>query len=101
MDEGNPDFITLENEQQAINLDKYARTVQLLQDNVKRFQTPFEFQPQLDMQSFLKTTWESDGEYDPDQLYQLSLTIEPREMKQDSVKKLEKTMDMLQKTGLL
>jgi son of sevenless-like protein len=98
LDEGNPDLLE---DGGSINLEKYVKTHQLVQ-TFKSFQFPFPFQPVEEIQDYLKSTINADGEYIQDEFYEMSLAVEPRaDSSSKSNDKLDKTVDMLQRTGLV
>lgn len=95
LDEGNSDFVE---ETGQINLEKYQKTQQLVK-GLKSFQSPFVFQPVEEIQDFLKSSINADGEYNQDEFYEMSLAVEPRDGASKSTEKLDKVVDLLQRTG--
>jgi hypothetical protein len=97
LDEGNPDILE---DGGSINLEKYIKIQQLYQ-TFKSFQSPFPFQAVEEIQDYLKSMINADGEYNQDEFYEMSLAVEPRDSSSKSNDKLDKTVDMLQRTGLV
>ena len=97
LDESHQDTL---NEGRQINMEKWGKLYQII-DSLQQYQIPFLFQEVKDLKEYLVNSIQSDGDYDSEQLYQLSLDVEPREIKENNSQKLEKTMDILQRTGLL
>jgi son of sevenless-like protein len=98
IDEGNPDYHV----SGQINIEKYIKVYQIIKD-IQSHQQPYPFQEIRDIQNYLLSAIDSDGSFNAEELYDLSLAVEPREEKESIKKaiKLDSTVDKLHKTGLL
>ncbi|KAI8926456.1 ras guanine nucleotide exchange factor domain-containing protein [Entophlyctis helioformis] len=105
-DDGNPDR---RNNGRLINFDKYAKTARIIQE-VQRFQIGFVYVDVPEIQDFLIGSIEREGRRDAQELYEISLALEPREMDatsggassvgDDPVKDMQSKIEMLKKAGL-
>jgi hypothetical protein len=111
-DDGNPDT----RYGRLINFDKYAKTARIISDLI-HYQAPYEFVESIEIQEFLFQSIEERGDKDPQQLYEHSLILEPKDIAFDSnrngertptpgtpaemYRELEAKIDMLEKAGML
>lgn len=110
-DDGNPDT----RNGRLINFDKYAKTARIISD-LMRYQVPYEFVEIIEIQGHLFQSIEDRGDKDPQQLYEHSLILEPKEIAfdpqrngeitpsgtpADMYRELEAKIDMLDKAGML
>ena len=103
-DDGNPDF---RNNNKLINFDKHVKTAKIITD-LMHYQTPYVLAEVPEIQEFLLHHINERGTRDPQELYDLSLRLEPREDKSAGVdspdeinRELEAKIHMLQKAGML
>ncbi|KAI8819872.1 ras guanine nucleotide exchange factor domain-containing protein [Fimicolochytrium jonesii] len=84
-----------------INIDKYIKVYQVIQE-VQRFQTPYHLTEVPEIQNWLGKELHTAGEIGANELYQISLNIEPRESEMDETQRdMDSKLRMLQKAGLL
>jgi hypothetical protein len=105
-DDGNPD---MRNNGKLINFDKYAKTAKIIQE-LQRYQgKSYNFTEVLEIRDFLMQSVEDNGAKDVQEMYELSLRLEPRDERasagsagpEDVNRELEAKIEMLQKAGML
>ena len=104
-DDGNPDF---RNNGKLINFDKYAKTARIISDLMK-YQIQYPLSEVHEIQEYLNHSIQERGVRDPQELYELSLKLEPRDERasassdgpEDGGRELEAKIQMLQKAGML
>jgi hypothetical protein len=105
-DDGNPN---MRNNGKLINFDKYAKTAKIIQD-LQRYQgKSYNFTEVAEIRDFLIQAIEEHGNKDAENLYELSLKLEPRGERlstassdpEDANRELEAKIEMLQKAGML
>jgi hypothetical protein len=104
-DDGNPDT---RNNGKLINFDKYAKTAKIISDLV-RYQVPYPLSEVGEIQDYLNQSIQDRGTRDAQDLYDLSLRLEPRDERvsagpdgpEEVNRELEAKIMMLQKAGML
>ncbi|KAI8893365.1 ras guanine nucleotide exchange factor domain-containing protein [Globomyces pollinis-pini] len=105
-DDGNPD---LRNNGKLINFDKYARTAKVITD-LQKYQVPYAITEVPEIQDYLIQSINDRGTRDVQDLYELSLRLEPRDERgsggsgggpEDVNRELEAKIAMLEKAGML
>jgi len=102
-DDGNQDM-----RGKLINFDKYARTARIISD-LSRYQVQYPLQEVREIQDFLLISIKERGGHDAQELYEVSLRLEPRNDRisqssagpEDVNRELESKIEMLQKAGML
>jgi hypothetical protein len=100
--DGNSDF---RNNGKLINFDKYAKTAKIINELIK-YQQPYPLTDVPEIQEYLLQSIQDRGTRNPEELYELSLRLEPREERNDYVaddpgSELEAKIKMLQQAGML
>jgi son of sevenless len=104
-DDGSPD---MRNNGKLINFDKYVRTAKIINDLLK-YQVDYHIAPVGEIQDYLSQSIEDRGSRDVQELYELSLQLEPRDGRisagadgpEDVNRDLEEKIMMLQKAGMI
>ncbi|KAJ3052714.1 hypothetical protein HK097_005806 [Rhizophlyctis rosea] len=101
-EDGNPPF---RNNNRLINFDKYIKICRIIQE-VQRFQIPYNLAEVHDLQDWLRNMIDGgpggNGPVDAQELYRISLSLEPRESEMDeATKEIENKVRMLEKAGFL
>lgn len=107
-DDGNPDT---RNAGKLINFDKYAKTSRIINE-VIRYQSPFPLTEVPEIQEYLLGSINDRGQRDHQELYEISLRLEPRDDRNSSQgpgtgsvddvnRELEQKIEMLQRAGML
>jgi hypothetical protein len=102
-DDGNPDT---RNNGKLINFDKYAKTSKIITE-LMRYQVPYPLSDVAEIQDYLLQSIQDRGTRDVQDLYELSLRLEPRDERssaggpEDVNRELEAKIEMLQKAGML
>ncbi|KAI8912742.1 ras guanine nucleotide exchange factor domain-containing protein [Gorgonomyces haynaldii] len=106
-DDGNTD---MRNNGRLINFDKYAKTAKIIQD-LSRYQTAYALAEVAEIQEHLLQSINERGTRDVQELYEISLRLEPREPEnaqfggtgtpEDMHRELEAKIEMLEKAGML
>jgi hypothetical protein len=106
-DDGNPD---MRNNGKLINFDKYAKTARIIND-LFHYQVPYPLIEVPEIQEYLLSSIQDRGTRDVQELYELSLRLEPRDERasassngpgpEDVNRELEAKIEMLQKAGML
>ena len=102
-DDGNQDM-----RGKLINFDKYAKTARIIND-LMRYQVPYPLTEVVEIQDYLLQSIQDRGTRDAQDLYELSLRLEPRDERasatsagpEDVNRELEAKIEMLQKAGML
>ena len=99
----------MRNNGKLINFDKYAKTARIIQD-LQRYQgKSYNFTEVAEIRDFLMQSIEDTGGRDVQEMYELSLKLEPRDERasagsagpEDVNRELEAKIEMLQKAGML
>jgi hypothetical protein len=99
----------MRNNNKLINFDKYAKTSRSISD-LQKYQQPYPLTPVSEIQDYLMQSIQNRGIRDPQELYELSLQLEPRDGRvsaggidgpEDVNRELEEKIQMLQKAGML
>lgn len=99
----------MRNNGKLINFDKYVKTAKIIQD-LQRYQgKSYNFTEVAEIRDFLIQAIEEHGNKDAENLYELSLKLEPRGERlstassdpEDANRELEAKIEMLQKAGML
>lgn len=106
-DDGNAD---MRNKGKLINYDKYAKTFKIIND-LMRYQAPYPFQEITEIADYILEGIEEKAGRDVQELYDLSLRLEPRDDKapassggsaaDENKKDYEAKLIMLQKAGIV
>lgn len=101
-DDGNQDL-----RGKLINFDKYAKTARIINDLI-RYQNAYPFVEVPEIRDYLLQSIQERGTKDVQDLYDVSLRLEPREERAsgnsagpDVNRELESKIEMLQKAGML
>ncbi|KAJ3253570.1 hypothetical protein HK103_000478 [Boothiomyces macroporosus] len=104
-EDGNPD---MRNNGKLINFDKYSRISKIISD-LMRYQVPYPITEVPEIQDYLQQSIQDRGTRDVQDLYELSLRLEPRDERasagsggpEEVNRELEAKIEMLQKAGML
>ncbi|KAJ3318431.1 hypothetical protein HDV06_000507 [Boothiomyces sp. JEL0866] len=104
-EDGNPD---MRNNGKLINFDKYSRIAKIIAD-LMRYQVPYPITEVPEIQDYLQQSIQDRGTRDVQDLYELSLRLEPRDERasagsggpEEVNRELEAKIEMLQKAGML
>lgn len=102
IDDGNPDI----RNNKLINFDKYAKTWKTI-SSLQRYQVAYSFNEVPEIRDYLQASIADRGTRDVQDLYELSLRLEPRDEKasagsgEDANRELEQKIEMLQRAGML
>lgn len=105
-DDGNPD---MRNNGKLINFDKYAKTARIISDVLRYQQQPYPLAEIPEIRDLLLSLITEKGERDVQELYELSLRLEPRDERasassagpEEVNRELEAKIEMLQRAGML